>query len=185
MGFGNCKSKEVDTGHADPIPESISNKIFDSIVKIKKDSIETATGFFMKIKINNKEKKCLFTCQHVISDKDINNKLTINLYYGKKDEEKEIKIILDKNKRFIKTFDEDVTLIEIINDDNISEKKYLTPDLNYEHGYDKYKDKNFYLAGYPKNYNERCISSGKIIGITEEEFEHQLNTSEGSSGSPI
>ena len=54
-------------------------------------------------------------------------------------------------------------MIEIIKEDNISKDKYLNPDLNYIYGYDRYTDNNFYLAGYPSSFDERCLSSGKII----------------------
>ena len=182
---------ECRTNHADPIPENIGKKIYNSIVNIKllnsnKEDIN-ATGFFMIIKINNKEEKCLLTCKHVISNDDINNKIIINLYYGEKDKEEERKIVLDETKRYIKVFNEDidVTLIEIVKDDNIPENKYLIADLNYEYGYNRYDNNNFYLAGYPKNFDERCLSSGKITKINDFIFEHQLDTREGSSGSPI
>ena len=178
---------ECDTLHADSIPESVSDKIYNSIVKIQLDSGLKATGFFMKIKMNDKIMKCLFTCRHVISENDINNKIIIDIFYGKKGEEEKINIQLDKDIRYIKTFNEDVTLIEIIENDNIPEDKYLYPDLNYENGYNKYENKNFFLAGYPKNlnFNERSISSGRIIKILDYKFEHTLYTNVGSSGSPI
>ena len=75
--------KEIATKHADSIPESVCNRLFDSIVNIVLYS-GMATGFLMKIKINHKEMKCLFTCFHVISDEDIKNKIKIDIYYGKK-----------------------------------------------------------------------------------------------------
>lgn len=64
------------------------------------------------------------------------------------------------------------------------------PDLNYKNGYEFYKDKNLYLAGYPYsegNRRERSISSGKIksININNIGFTHSLDTRPGSSGSPI
>ena len=166
MGCGKSKincEEECDTKHADPIPESIMKKLYNSIVKIEfidsnKES-KRATGFFMRIKTNNKEMKSLFTCKHVISENDINNNLVIDLYFGEKNQEKERKIKLDKKQRFIKAFHEDVILIEIINEDNIYDDKYLTPDLNYEYGYKKYKDKNFYLAGYPRYQNIQRMNS--------------------------
>jgi len=139
----------------------------------------------MKFKIKKKEVKYLFTCKHVILQKFINNKETINLYYGEYNKEDCRKIILDENIRFMKTFKEDVTLIEIIENDKISEDKYLDIDLNYKQGYNQYKGNNFYLAGYPHNYNQRCISVGKIIEIIDISFSHTLYTSGGSSGSPI
>ena len=99
---------------------------------------------------------------------NINNRLTINLFFGEKENEIERKIILDKNIRFIRAFnDEDVTLTEIIEDDHIPENKYLNPDLNYEYGYNSYLDDNVYLAGYPKKFGERCISAGRITKINK------------------
>ena len=86
---------------------------------------------FFKIKINNKKIKYLMICKHVISNDDINNKMIINLYYYEKDKEEKREIILDKDKRYIRIFNEDVTLI----DDNISENKYFITNLNYESEY--------------------------------------------------
>ena len=131
MGVASPR-KECDTKHAPLIKESISEKIYNSIVKIEiikknkdTDATLTGTGFFLK---PNEKLKYLITCEHVISEEDINNKKTVKLLYGKKDKEKEINIELDKNIRYIKTFaqkKEDITFIEIIKDDNISEDKYI------------------------------------------------------------
>ena len=181
----NIVHKEVATGYADYIPESISDKLYNSIVRIVLYQVE-ATGFFMKFKLNNKEMKCLFTCFNVISDNDINNEITIDIYFGKKGKEYHRTIELENNMRFMKAYEkEDVTLIEIIDKDRISESKYLTPDFDYEHCYQNYLYKNFYLAGYPQNHFERCISSGIIIGINNYHFYYELDTRDGSSGSPI
>ena len=69
----------------------------------------------MKIKLNNKEKKCFFTCFHIITDQDIQNQITIDIYFGKKGKESHREIGLYKNMRFMKTYKkEDTTLIEII-----------------------------------------------------------------------
>ena len=137
----------------------------------------------MKLKLNGKDINLLWTCHHVISNDDIKNRLTVNLYYGEKKNEIEREITLDKNIRFIRTFkNEDVTLVEIIEEDDIPEDKYLNPDLNYEQGYKLYLEDNFYLAGYPKKFGERCISAGKITKITDLIFEHKLDTYVGSSG---
>ena len=86
-----------------------------------------------------------------------------------KEKEKKRNIILDKNIRFIESFEApiDVALIEIVDEDNISEKKFLYPDLNYKMAIN-YMKKIFFLAGYPNNSSlnyERCISSGKIIKV--------------------
>ena len=74
----------------------------------------------MRLKLNGKDINLLWTCNHVISNDDIKNRLTVNLYYGEKENEIEREITLDKNIRFIRTFkDEDVTLVQIIEEDDI------------------------------------------------------------------
>ncbi len=196
---GICDSKknstkeivECDTYHAKPIPESINEKLYNSIAKIKTDDGVIGTGFFMKIEINKNILKFLFTCHHIISENNIKSQGLISLVYGKKGQETKNALILSKEKRNIITFpNEDVTMIEIIEEDNIAADKYLSPNLSYIHGYDKYIDNYYYLAGYPNDYDERCSSSGKIIKLKEEilpdyKFVHTLHTKPGSSGSPL
>ena len=181
----NGKINEVATGLGEAIPNNIITKLFHSIVKIVLDSGQ-ATGFFMKIKINDKEIKCLFTCYHVISEEDLKNEINIDIYFGDKEKEHHRVLQLNNNKRFMGAFrKEDVTMIEIIDEDRLSsDKYYLVPDFNYK---DKsiYYHKNLYLGGYPENHKERCVSSGRITGIRENNFYHNLDTRPGSSGSPI
>ena len=88
----------------------------------------------------------------------------------------------------IRTFkNEDIILLEIIENDNILEDKYLDPDLNYDNGFKTYENKNFYLAWYPRNsnFNERLISSGRITKIIDNKFEHILDSNFCSPGAPI
>ena len=109
----------------------------------------------MKIKKYN-EMHFLITCFHCIPSNCFENKEIINILYGKKDKEKIKQIELDENKRFIKRDkDRDIILIQILKSDNISDNKYLLPDLNYTNGYELYKNKNFYLAGYPSENNRK------------------------------
>ena len=182
------ESKKITKNEIAPlIPESCSDKLYNCIVKIEIDKI-ISTGFFMKIKKYN-EMHFLITCFHSIPTNCFKNKEIINIYYGKKGKEKSKQIKLDENLRFIKRDkDKDVILIEILKDDNIPNSKYLYPDLNYKNGYDLYKNKNFFLAGYPtKNNDQRCFSSGQIkdVDIETFQFTHSLDTENGSSGSPI
>ena len=185
---------ESKTNHAPYIPERCVEKLFNSIVRINfifNKKIISGTGFFIKFNLKNKIRHFLITCYHVIQERFVNKKMVITFYYGKYNEEENFKIKLDRNKRFIKCFDKpfDVTLIEILKEDNIKEDKYLIPDLNYKNGYNLYEDDYFYLAGYPENNlysNGRSISSGKLTKILDEpEFEHSLDTENGNSGSPI
>ena len=79
-------------------------------------------------------------------------------------------------------------MIGILEEDKISEDKYLQPDMNYKkEGYNSYTNNNnyYYLAGYPRN-NERTVSSGQITEILEKpEFKHFLDDAGYNSGAPI
>ena len=181
--------KEVDTLHAKIIPESVSDRIYNSIVRIEIEK-STGTGFFAKLNIKNKIINCLLTCYHVINQNYVDQNKTFYIYYGKKNNETRKEILLDDHIRFIKCFVDpvDVTIIEIINTDKISEDKYLLTDLNYKQGYNLYLNKDTCLSGYPNNFpffGERHISSGKITRIINLEFEHSIDSRKGSSGGPI
>ena len=134
MGSGSSKEDNSYTGHS-AMSESIIDILYNSVTKIKINRI-FGTGFFMKININGKMLNCLLTCSHIISQNDIISKNYIDLYYDKRDREHK-RIKLDKNIRYIKSFEDkkDITIIEIIDSDEIKEDKYLSPDLNYKTGY--------------------------------------------------
>ena len=109
----------------------------------------------------------------------------IEIYYNNQISRLEIK--LDKNTRFIKDFKEinlDVTIVEILSEDNINEEYFLLPDLNYINEYKIIKDKNIYISTFPKGKNI-CSFKGKIKEINNDEFIHTANAIEDSSGSPI
>lgn len=185
-GGGNERTNNSYTGHP-AIPETVSDKLYNSIVKIKTRKI-FGTGFLMKIEKNN-FKKFLFTCSHIVTQDLIDSNEDIEISYGKFDEMKKI-INLNKNLRFIRAFEreKDITIIEIIESDEIPDNKFLSPDLNYSTGYDNYSREKIIVAGYPidKVNKGRHISSGEIIGILNDiEFQHNADTKNGSSGSPI
>ena len=174
------------------IPETLSNAIYKSIGRIeikKNEQNKCSTGFFMKIDINNKDYNFFLTCHHSIEEKDVNSKKIINIYYGKAKKEKKVTIKLDNKERMIKCFEDlDVTIIEILKNDNIKEDKYLFPDLNYKNGLSQYKNMAIYTGGYPNviNYNkDRHISSGTITKIENDTIYHTCDTRNGSSGSPL
>ena len=188
--YQSTRINQTNTRHAHYIPESSSDYLLNSIVKIETNDEKIATGFFMKANINNRKINLLLTCNHVITKNLISQKTTIKILYGKKIKETTKIIDFDFNKRFIRSFESpiDITLIEIIENDDIPEEKYLFPELNYKNGYNFYKGKDIYLAGYPSSETykgERCISSGEIKEINDFEFSHSLDARKGSSGSPI
>ena len=113
------------------------------------------------------------TTQSIIGENLAREKKGIKFNYREEDKEKNIEILLDRNKRYIKCYDEplDVTLIEILDEDNIRKDIFLEPDLNYKNnknGYNFYKEKNINSLGYPQTnltVDEKKTKTGKIINI--------------------
>ena len=87
---------------------------------------------------------------HVVTPNLIDSRENLEIFYGKGDSKNKI-INLNINIRFIKSFgdEKDITIIEIIESDEIPENKFLLPDLNYSAGYNSYKNEKIYVAGYP------------------------------------
>ena len=101
------------------------HKICKSICKIFYKN-EVGTGFFIKLYKNNKEFFCIMTNEHIITQELINSNKKIIVYYDAQNER--IDINLNIKERFIKEykeFDLDITIIEILKEDNI-DKKYLS-----------------------------------------------------------
>ena len=170
--------------------EEMIGKLSKSISRIEYDN-KISTGFFMTINLQKKQYYFLLTCEHTISQDNIDSKITIKIYYGKKKKEEEREIDLDSEKRFMKSYKEfDVTLIEILPEDNIPEKKYLYPDFNYKNGYEQYINTQIYTAGYPevdRYKGDKHFSAGQLKNINHKKqfFQHNCDTREGSSGSPL
>ena len=187
---------EVYTNHGVQVSESAMMKLFNSIVKIVVSGGQ-GTGFFLRFTIRDQPFFSLFTNFHVIPKYLVDSKSIIDIYYGPKEFETRAQIRLDPSQRFIRCFapPKDVTVVQILQSDNIPENKYLLPELNYKNlgGFNFYLNCDFYLAGYPsvddvyKQFKgERHLSSGKILQVFNYfEFNHSLDTRCGSSGSPI
>ena len=152
-----------------------------SVCKIKYKKMENniyGTGFFM----DYKSLKCLISANHIIRTNLLKKSIEIEIY-----NKENFNLIL--NNRYIKFFEDlDISLIEIKESDEINNKgiQYLKHDLNYkEGGYNQYKLMEIICLQYPGGRNLRA-QCGKIIDIKNKyEFEHDIPTEPGSSGSPI
>ena len=174
------------------VPDELVDTLRDCVARIEiKSEQKIFTGFFIKISLKAKEYKFLFTCYHSIPKETIDSKLKISIYYGKKHEEIKKKMVLDRDKRFIKTYEYlDITIIEIKEEDYISENRYLYPDMNYKIGLKHYQNSQVYTAGYPNvkiHKGDKHYSAGIITAVDDNgyDFEHNCDTKEGSSGCPI
>ena len=130
----------------------------------------------MKIDINGEKKNYLIANNQILSQEQIDSGTNIDLYY----DEVHKTISLDKNIRNIRAFKNGIILIEIIQNDGISENKYLPIDLNYDNGYEAYLNENVCTIGYKKNYTETETSSNEITSIINFKFNAKLNANLGS-----
>jgi hypothetical protein len=126
------------------------------------------------------------TNQHVITPEIIKNKEKIKIFY--ENEKKNLIIELEQEDRFIKYYKDslkiDATVIQILDKDNIEDNYFLTPNYDYEKGYQQFKGKTMSVAQYPLG-EELSMSTGKITHNTNIVFSHTASTLEGSSGGPI
>jgi hypothetical protein len=147
------------------------------------------TGFFCKIKCDNKDIPVLITNYHILNESIIKNEKIFIYRYDEKFKES-ISINIDENRRMYFSKKYDVCIIEIIKEkDEISQDKiiYMELDENIfnEGSKDYFKNSSIYNLSYPKA--EVCCASFGIINKNgdQESFAHFCCTEEGSSGSPI
>ena len=124
------------------------------ICKIHKDNGAIGTGFFCEIPFKENSIKVLITNNHVLNEYDIENNKIINIsIINEKKEEKIKKIKIDNNRKKYTNKELDVTIIEIINKDEI--QNYMEIDIE-DIKKDKdiieinYNRKSVYILHYPK-----------------------------------
>ena len=149
----------------------------------------SGSGFLIKLETNddNKPIRCLMSNEHVITKDIIDSNKTIEVSYD--DQKGKIKIKLDKNERIIRDFRYlgiDATIVEILEKDKVKEDLFLLPNIDFNEGYQEYKNKDIYIVQYPGGKG-LSYSEGKIIDIDEitHQITHKSSSQNGSSGSPI
>ena len=177
----NGKKDEILIGDNKPVPMNIANKVMKSICKIIIKGINKniiyGTGFFMKI---SNSLKYLITNYHVICPNVINQNIELEIWNLKK-------MKLNISNRYIKYFEKpkDITIIQIKDTDSIyNDIEFLGYDSNYINGYNIYINNDIFTVQYPLG-KDASSASGIIVDINDYEFDHNIPTEEGSSGSPI
>ena len=190
----NCLVEEKATEKGS-IPYGIIKCISKGIARVEDNGVYTVT--LMKLAIEeDKIFYYLVTCAHCINEDAINSKSKIDVFYGELENEKNIKIKLDKEERFIKCYKNeeklDITVVQTFDKEITEDKNFLMPSLDYKNGYKTYKNKTIFIGGYPHNQNnnkkleESDFSNGEILRLKDNYFfEHNCSTYKGSSGSPL
>ena len=177
---GDIRRNEAKIGPP-PIPINSVDKTKKSICKISyyfNNATTFGTGFFLKY---SDSLKLLITNYHVIYPALINNNIQIETWNNEKN-------ILNLKGRYIKFLEppKDITAIEIKSSDSIYDYiQFLNYDLNYQiNGYNRYNNASIFSIEHPLG-QDAAAASGKIINIYDFQFDHDISTDNGSSGSPI
>ena len=169
--------------------EKIDRQIMTVAKSVCKLKVETetetiiGTGFLLKFWIDQEPFFCLMSNEHIIRKDIINKNNIIYIYYD--NEYKVINMKLDQTKRYIKSFkdeDLDVTVIEILEEDNIFRDYFLWNNLETDNN--RIINSEIYIPQYAQG-KDLVNARGKLIKINKYEFTHLANTEYGSSGSPI
>ena len=141
---------------------------------------QIGTGFFCEITIKKKPIKVLFTNNHVLDKKAIENENKITLIIDNK------KYILKISKDRFKctNINLDYSCIEILEEDNIDCDTFkIDEEINTNDPTKIYKLEDYAIIQYPEEKLQ--ITKRKIESISNDTITHYIPTKDGSSGSPI
>ena len=162
--------------------KTILNQMINCICKIKVQE-SLGTGFFCKIPIKNKgETPFLFTNYHVLHKNYFDKSKILKLLLNDEKEIKHMNLGISRMYYFDEKYD--IALIEIRNEDNITNFLGLDDNLFRDDEDTIFKTKSIYVLHYPNGKNA-SVSYGLVNSIEQKEIKHTCSTLYGSSGSPI
>ena len=183
MGCHEISEKnEIRRDELYPINEfrRIPLKILKSICKIKIGK-GNGTGFFLNSLSQN---KYLLTNNHVINKDLVTSYSTANIEIYN---EEVFELDLNSIQQYIKYYEKpiDITIIKINNLKDICNNiEFLNIENNNKKDFNIYLYENVFSFGYPFGKDINC-APGKIVSISDKEFEYNCDTDPGFSGSPI
>jgi len=128
----------------------------------------------------------LISNEKVIKKELLNNNININIYISYDNELKSKKLNLNNNKRYMKSFtdiDLDITVVEILNEDDILKDYFLYPELE-EKMNNELINKSIYIPYY-SNGEDLIKTTGEIKEINKYEFTHLVNAEQDIFFGPI
>ena len=141
---------------------------------------QIGTGFFCEITIKKKPIKVLFTNNHVLDKKAIENENKITLII----DDKKCVLKMSKDRFKCTNINLDYSCIEILEEDNIDCDTFkIDEEINTDEPTKTYKLEEYAIIQYPEEKLQ--ITRGKIESISNETITHYIPTKDGSSGSPI
>ena len=170
--------------------EIISKEKQYSVCKIEKNDKSCATGFLCIIPFNSKLKPLavLITCNHVLSNEDIEYGKEINLIINDNIKKK---LYIDESRKVYTSNEKhyDITMIEINEEDGFNINNLLEIDYDiYNEGSlnDRFRNESVYLIHYPEGKNSSfSVNVIQNIDSNNIKIRHLCSTDYGSSGAPI
>ena len=179
------KEKKI-VNSPDPVTISKTKTILNQMINcICKINIQNSfgTGFFCKIPIKNEgEIPFLFTNYHVLNKEYFEKGNTLKLLLNDVKDIKHMNLGIKRKTYFNKNYD--IALIEIKNEDNITNFLGLDENLFRDNEDAIFRNKSIYVLHYPSGKNA-SVSYGLVNSIEQKEIKHTCSTENGSSGSPI
>ena len=178
------KSKKNITSVQGENLEKIIEQMNDCLCKVE-CNIGSGTGFFSLIPFPNKINRIpvLMTNNHVLQEKDIikGKKINISMNNNK------FSFYIDDSRKVYTSKYYDITIIEIKENDGFNFNKFLEIDDNiYKQNFnDYYRNRSIYVIHHPHEKPDFSVGKIKKITIDTKKIEHDCNTEDGSSGSPI
>ena len=151
------------------------------ICKIR-GKISIGTGFFCKIKYEEKLIPVLITNFHIIDNEIMENEKNLELYIN--DIRKIVK--LDKSRKIYSSGKDkyDIMIIKIKAEDEINNYLEIDENIFNYNSETTYKDEPIYILYRPDK--DTLVSYGKGIEVIGEfDIRHRCNTESGSTGAPI
>lgn len=177
---------QEDNINTDDFPENVK-KVLPSICKILIIQNKSYIAFLIKFLLQNENFFCLMTNKNNIKETMINANKQISFYY---DNHNKIRtIFLNQKERYIKHFpNTDILIIEILPEDNIEEKYYLSPDININinnlNNLNPFKKPEIFSFNFHIKGNI-IYTQGKIKNVNNNEIIHTINLVNKLKGSPI
>jgi len=171
--------------------EKILYQMKKCVFKIKINGIK-GTGFFTKIPWNEGFIKVLITNNHIINKEDIENENIFTILFNNNEKEKKFMKINKKKINFTNR-DLDITIIELTEKEEVYDFLELDEEIikcitlnskQIENCNKNYINQSIYILNY-LNGDKIMASYGLITGLKEHDINHNCNTDQGSSGSPI
>lgn len=182
----NENEKQIKYSHK-PLTGNELKKIMDQmnkyICKIKTNS-EIGTGFFCHIPLADKIIPVLITSNHLINQNYLEKEKTINIILKDEKGSKFIKITIDNKRKRFSNPNYDITILEILEEDNIKFFLDLDEDLFSDNSEISYESESIYIIQYPRG-EDASVSFSILKSIENYDIIHLCSTEAGSSGSPI